>query len=180
MSKLYAIVKGGKVVNAGAIADTPLNSSWVEIPAGVVVKVGYAFDGTTFFDDTPPQEEPYPYINISLQNISVTSSSGEKKGNIWWIPVNEPFTIRAEAVEFADTVNEEMMIMIERIIGGEKPVEDLRFKAKINQGLIEINVNFNASGNYIITAERLNAGLKEIGEAFRLSFPKLEFDVYVA
>ncbi|MCG7567064.1 hypothetical protein MHM95_12315 [Pseudoalteromonas sp. CnMc7-15] len=115
---------------------------------------------------------------IALSDIDV---SGEAvtfgNGGIWWVAQNTAYTITAKAEGMPDG---EMMIIIERIIQGGTVVQDIRAKASIVNEHITINSQFEASGNYQITAERLNQGLATIGAPFRLAFDTVEFDAYVA
>lgn len=113
---------------------------------------------------------------IDLKNNTVTSPNAKKIGNIWWLPKDEPFTITANAEGLPDGG---LMVMVERVINATQPVDDIRFVANIQNGQITMQGKFEQSGNYIITAERLNAGLERIGAPFRLAFETLEFDAYI-
>lgn len=130
-------------------------------------KLGY--EETTFSIAT---ETP----TVELTNVQVTGANAELgAGNIWWIPQGEPFTLQGE-VNLPDS---DMMIIIERVASGNTVIDDLRAKASIVAGVVTINAVFTQSGNYQITAERLNAGLRTIGGGFELAFEKIEFDAYV-
>ncbi|BBN81945.1 hypothetical protein PA25_19300 [Pseudoalteromonas sp. A25] len=122
-------------------------------------------------------EEPVPsYPVISLQNVNITSPHAHLVGKIWWVPKLESFTLTANAEGLEDT---QIMIMVERVINATQPVDDIRFVAKVENGALSMIGNFEQSGNYFITAERLNAGLERIDAPFRLSFEPMEFDAYV-
>ena len=121
-----------------------------------------------------PPVEP-EVTKLSLTNVAVTSASARKVGDIWWMPENEVFTLTAD-VALPDS---ELMIMSERVINGDTVVDDMRFIANIANGQVTINGTFKTSGNYQITAERLNSGLARIGMPLELIFNKIEFDVYV-
>lgn len=113
---------------------------------------------------------------IELTNIAVASANAELgAGNIWWLPQGEQFTLTAN-VSLPDA---NMMIIIERVASGSTVIDDVRVKATIENGVVTINAAFAQSGNYQITAERLNAGLDIIGAGFNLVFDKIEFDAYV-
>lgn len=129
--------------------------------------VGYA--AKPLLNDAPPKEQ------IELSNVAVSSASARKVGDIWWMPENEAFTLTAD-VALPDS---ELMIMSERVINGDTVVDDMRFIANIANGQVTINGTFKTSGNYQITAERLNSGLARIGMPIELIFNKIEFDVYV-
>ena len=129
----------------------------------------FGYEETTFniITETP---------TIELTNVQVTSTSAELgSGNIWWLPQNEPFTLTAN-VALPDA---NMMIIVERVANGSIVIDDMRVKATIANGVVTINAAFAQSGNYQITAERLNAGLDTIGAGFNLAFDKIEFDAYV-
>ena len=113
---------------------------------------------------------------IELTNVSVTGEHVTLgAGGIWWLPINEGFTLTANA----QLENMEMMIIIERVVNGSDVIDDLRAKASIVGGLITITSKFVQSGNYQITSERLNSGLEAVDAPFRLAFNKVEFDAYV-
>lgn len=114
-----------------------------------------------------------PYVVLPVTNINVTGAT--LTGEIWWVPVNTAWTITAN-ITLPDV---EMMIVLERIVDGVSAIDDVRFVASVVSGMITINGMFSQSGNYSISAERLNKGLTRIGESFRLSFDAVEFDAYV-
>ena len=112
---------------------------------------------------------------IALTDFVVTSDNALLgAGNIWWLPQGEPFTLTAN-IGLPDT---QMMIIIERVANGSTVIDDMRVKASIVGGVVTINAALAHSGNYQITAERLNKGLETIGAPFRLAFDKVEFDAY--
>lgn len=49
----YAIVESGVVVNV-ALADAPIDVTWVELPADSPVCAGWSYDGAVFAAPTPP------------------------------------------------------------------------------------------------------------------------------
>ena len=123
-----------------------------------------------------PKAQVVSIPEIELTNVQVSSASAELgAGNIWWIPQGEQFTLTAN-VALPDA---NMMIIIERLANGSTVIDDIRVKASIASGVVTINAAFSQSGNYQITAERLNAGLDTIGAGFKLAFEKIEFDAYV-
>lgn len=116
----------------------------------------------------------YPFIE--LENVAVHGETVELgNGGIWWLKQGSPFTLTANA----KLPNSDMMVIIERVINGKTVIDDLRVKASIIDGLITMSGVLTQSGNYQITAERLNAGLEIIEAPFRLAFDKVEFDAYV-
>ncbi|RZG05500.1 hypothetical protein EXT48_08165 [Pseudoalteromonas sp. CO348] len=123
---------------------------------------------------------PVPRDNrptITLESIELESSASRKIGDIWWVPLGEPITITAQALGLP---NGGLMVMVERVVNASQPIEDLRFIATIKDGVVTLPLQFDTSGNYLITAKRLNEGLARIENApFRLDFETMEFDVYV-
>lgn len=120
---------------------------------------------------TPQAPQVIELTNVNVTGEHVTLGAGA----IWWLPINEGFTLTANA-QLQDM---EMMIIIERVVNGSDVIDDLRAKASIVDGLITITSKFVQSGNYQITSERLNAGLEAVNAPFRLAFSKVEFDAYV-
>ncbi|MBE0367636.1 hypothetical protein [Pseudoalteromonas aurantia] len=119
----------------------------------------------------------FEYPSIVLTKTTITSPNAKLIGNIWWLPKDEPFTITANATGLPDGG---LMVMVERVINATQPVDDIRFVANIKDGIVTMQGKFEQSGNYIITAKRLNAGLERIEAPFRLAFDTLEFDAYIS
>ncbi|MCF2826929.1 MULTISPECIES: hypothetical protein [unclassified Pseudoalteromonas] len=117
---------------------------------------------------------------ITLGNITLQSENGEnvkKIGRIWWVQKGTPLIVTATADGLP---NGGLMVMVERVVNASQPIEDLRFIATIKDGVVTLPLQFDTSGNYLITAKRLNEGLARIENApFRLNFETMEFDVYV-
>ncbi|MBQ4844939.1 hypothetical protein [Pseudoalteromonas sp. MMG005] len=149
------------------INATPANNERVREQASSGAIVEY-----TYIDRSISSE-----LIIQLSNITVTSPNAQLIGNIWWLPKDEPFTITANAEGLPDGG---LMVMVERVINATQPVDDIRFVANIKEGIVTMQGKFEQSGNYIITAKRLNAGLERIEAPFRLAFDTLEFDAYVS
>ena len=110
---------------------------------------------------------------IEVRSVSVSGAS--LRGKIWWVPINAEAEITAQ-VDIPDC---EMMFISERVLDGSKPIDDLRFIATIQAGPMSVRVKFPLSGNYVISAKRLNDGLKRIEAPFQLDFENVEFDAYV-
>lgn len=153
------------------------NENWVlgEPAAGQEVKYELPDGGsveTVFIEHSANSVD-----KVNLTNTAVTSPNAQLIGNIWWLPKDEPFTITANAEGLPDS---SLMVMVERVINATQPVDDIRFVANIKDGIVSMQGKFEQSGNYIITAERLNAGLERINAPFRLDFETMEFDAYVS
>jgi hypothetical protein len=54
MSKTFAIVESGKVINV-ALSEAPLADNWFQSD---VAQIGWSYDGSTF--SPPPEPEPVP------------------------------------------------------------------------------------------------------------------------
>jgi hypothetical protein len=129
-----------------------------------------------FFDKLT---EGWVYKDPSVATIPVTNvvvSGANKVGDIWWVQVGSTWTLTADVT----LPNGQMMVMLERIVDGLQPVDDVRFIASITSGKLTISGKFDQSGNYTISKERLNRGLERIKAPFRLDFALVEFDAYVA
>ncbi|QUI71245.1 hypothetical protein [Pseudoalteromonas sp. M8] len=114
---------------------------------------------------------------IGLNDIAVETTNGKLIGQIWWVPKSEKLVLTARATGLP---NGGLMVMVERVVNASQPIEDLRFIATIKDGVVTLPLQFDTSGNYLITAKRLNEGLARIENApFRLDFETMEFDVYV-
>lgn len=80
-----------------------------------------------------------------------------------------------------DTPKARMTVMAERVRGGNAfdVIDDVRFDMMIDATSLTIvsTSGFDISGNYVVTQERMNKGLKAIGSPFEIEMPMLEFDV---
>lgn len=113
-----------------------------------------------------------PEINVS--NIEVLFDIGQKVGNIYWIPTNTLITITAN-IPLPDNV---FMTIFEQVVDVNVPTNDIRRPATVENGIMTLQVKFKNSGNFILSSERLNKGLKVINAGFKLSPFRLEFDIY--
>ena len=105
----------------------------------------------------------------------VAISGAIKQGDIWWIPQGQPFKLTGNA----QLPDGQMMVMVERVVDADKPIDDVRFIATIQDGQLTLTGVFEKSGNYVISAERLNRGLERIGMPIKLVFDTVEFDAFV-
>ena len=112
---------------------------------------------------------------LSLSTINVTATTAKEVGNIIWIEENDPFTLTSTCEGLPDG---QIMMMIEKVIDGNQPQDDIRLIVDVKDSNITVKGRFTSTGNYIITQERMNRGLERINAPFRLSFDKIEFDVY--
>lgn len=113
-------------------------------------------------------------VLAKLTDINVTNA--ELQGAIWWLEKDKPTVITGK---FSVPLNATFMLMAEKVVDATDPVDDTRFKAVIDaDGNLTINAVFDSTGNYVITAERLNRGLERIGKPIELEFETIEFDVY--
>ena len=155
------------------------NNAWIN---GEPTEIGQRYrtaielgEGEVGYEEKTLTLEQAPTI-FDLTNVNVESPNAQLgAGGIWWLPTNEQFTLSAN-VALPDS---EMMIIIERVVNGSDVINDIRTKAVIANGVVTINASFSESGNYQITAERLNQGLEVIDAEFRLAFDKVEFDAHV-
>lgn len=119
-----------------------------------------------------PQDSGLPVIPVT--NISVTGVTLQLIGSMYWIEKGNKITVTADVA----LPNGEMMAIIEQVVRSTMPVDEIRRPVTIASGRLTLEFTPSATRVHTITAERLNAGLAEVGAQFRLSFPSLEFDVY--
>ena len=110
---------------------------------------------------------------MPLTNLSITNA--EKVGYIYWSEENVSMTITADCA----LPDGSLIVMAEQVVDATSAVSDTRFKATILDGVVTIQARFSKSGNYMITADRVNRGLDRIGAGVHLSFDDIEFDIYV-
>tara|TARA_Y100000034_G_scaffold122881_1_gene168900 strand:+ start:3102 stop:3650 length:549 start_codon:yes stop_codon:yes gene_type:complete len=160
------------VVAVSDLSEPVSDPHLIEIGDFNDVKLGYIYQDGIF---NPPEihDSPVPLPVLQVTNVNV--SSGMLVGSIHWVPIGAVWVLTAN-VALPDS---QMMIMVERIVDASTPVDDVRFIANISEGILTINGVFEKSGNYVISAERLNRGLSRIGALFRLEFESVEFDAYI-
>ena len=110
---------------------------------------------------------------VMVSDVAISGAS--KQGDIWWIPQGQPFKLTGNV----QLPNGQMMVMVERVVDADKPIDDVRFIATIQDGQLTLPGVFEKSGNYVISAERLNRGLERIGMPIKLVFDTVEFDAFV-
>jgi len=114
-------------------------------------------------------------IEFPLTNIAIVGGDTTKVGDIWWVPKNQSIVISGDIGLEAAT----LMVMAEKVVDADKAVDDERFLAVIDAaGKLSVSAVFENTGNYLISAERLNRGLKRIDKNIALVFPPIELDVY--
>lgn len=137
----------------------------------------YFVDGVWTFDNpfTPEIETPFPVLQI--QNIAISNGRLDDAG-IWNVKTKTVLELTAVTM----LPSGEFTAIIQKVVNKE-PVDDIRYDATITVGDIESTLSlplyFEESGNYVITAERLNQGLAEINKPFRVAFPKVDINVTV-
>lgn len=154
----------------------PPNSTNVPPEPGWEDKMFFV-DGSWVFDDpnTPEVETQYPVLQI--QNIAINNSRLDDAG-IWNVKTNTVLELTATTM----LPSGEFTAIIQKVVNKE-PINDIRYDATIVAGDVESTLSlplyFEESGNYVITAERLNQGLAEINKPFRVAFPKVDINVTV-
>jgi hypothetical protein len=153
--------------------EFPLYFTVLPPPLGLEDKV-FLIDGMWSFDD--PNTPEIEKLIIPITNVALNTT---KEGNIWVIPTEQKVVLTAITAIPVGTFR----AIVELIVGGVVK-EDLRFQANITEGALGVNtltlpLYFKNSGNYQISAERLNKGLDEIGAPFHVKFDKIDIDVIV-
>lgn len=138
--------------------------------------------------------------SVSLLNfvVNTAGSTAFKQGSIYWIDVGADIEIVSNFVDASEILKQlniaqgkaalddvHFMVMAEQVVkqsdGRIDVVNDIRFKATLN--LVDMTMTvisskgFDKSGNYMITAKRLNKGLNEINAPFVVAMDSLEFDI---
>jgi hypothetical protein len=148
-----------------------------EIPPAINgAPVYYTETGWSFDDpNTPEIETPYPVLQI--QNIAISNSRLDDAG-IWNVKTKTILELTATTLLPAG----EFTAIIQKVVN-KQPIDDIRYDATITvdggQSLLSLPLYFEESGNYTITAERLNKGLAEINRPFRVAFPTVDINVTV-
>ena len=126
----------------------------------------------SLISDAPIVEPEYPIIPVA--NIVVAGQTLRRVGNLYWVERGNQITVTADVA----LPNCEMMTIIDQVVNSKVVVDELRRPALIVNSKLTLIFTPEATRVHVISAERLNAGLAEIGAQFRVSLPKLEFDVY--
>ena len=120
----YAQIKDALVIGIMFVKTEITDAHYILIDNNEQVKAGYKYDSQSeprFYLDSENEEVAPSIAPIELTNVNVT---GEHvvlgAGNIWWLPINEQFTLTANA-QLEDM---EMMIIIERVVNGSDVIED--------------------------------------------------------
>ncbi|NOU49513.1 hypothetical protein HG263_02985 [Pseudoalteromonas sp. JBTF-M23] len=136
--------------------------------------------------DIQQASEQAPLAQLALTDVTVTGEAARLVGDIHWVKVGTEFTLTAdlqaadEEAPLPDSLNDtELMLMCERVVDGQLPVDDMRYIATIKDAKVLLSGQFVNSGNYTISAARVNRGLARIGADFRLEFETVEFDAYL-
>lgn len=161
------------VVNPSSI---PWNSTIVAPLVGFAIPQYYVNGGWTFDNPVTPEiETQYPIIQI--QNIQISNMELDSAG-IWNGPTDTVLTLTADTFLPAG----KFTAIVQKIVN-KVAVGDLRFDANIvvgeGQSTLTLPLYFKDSGNYLITQERLNEGLAEIKQVFRVAFAPVDLNVVV-
>lgn len=114
---------------------------------------------------------------VEILNISVSGHKRVRDG-IYDVSENSLITITGN-VQMEDA-DEPMVIMIEKLKNGVTPVDDgLRFEATINSSVFTLPIKL-PTGNFLLSAERLNKGLDNLNKGFHVAFDSIEFDSIVS
>ena len=130
---------------------------------------------------------------IQLGNFVVKSDNTvvKPKGGIYWVGTDDKLEVTADVVDtdniLASMMSESgqdtlsMVIITQEVFNGDySNVKDsTRFKVDIANNVMTLvsNKGFGLSGNYIVTQERLNLGLDNLGAPFHIEMDAIEFDV---
>ena len=119
---------------------------------------------------------------ITLSNVDVTSSQTiTDYHGIIMLKQAQDFVLTADLSDpdSALTQPSALNAIFEKVVKQTQVVGDERFIANIENDVITITApnGFEQTGNYMLTAERLNEGLTYLNLPFRVAFDTVEFDV---
>lgn len=158
------------------ISNIPMNSTFIPAYTNVLATQYFVEDHWTFDNpQTPEVETQYPIIQI--QNIQISNMELDSAG-IWNGPTDTVLVLTAETFLPAG----KFTAIVQKIVN-KVAVSDLRFDANIvvgeGQSTLTLPLYFKDSGNYLITQERLNEGLAEIEQVFRVAFAPVDLNIVV-
>ncbi|QTH70937.1 hypothetical protein [Pseudoalteromonas xiamenensis] len=177
----YAHIENNKVIGIYSF-DTEVQSDEYVLIDDTRPNLHDTYDHTTGLfakEQAAVLEKPQIQV-VSLGQIAISDEANtglvEKGlGDITWLPINLPFSMKTTAEGLPDG---RLMLMVERVVDGSKAVDDIRLLADIKEGQVTMKGVFKVSGNYLLRASRVNEGLERIGAPFRLDFKTVEFDAY--
>ena len=111
---------------------------------------------------------------LPLTSLAIASPA-TLTGDIYWLAKDTDAAVTGDLA----LPDGDYMIMAERVINATTVVDDVRFVASIASGVFTMTVNFPVTGNYLLSAKRMNEGLDRIDSPVHLSFDDVEFDVFV-
>lgn len=119
---------------------------------------------------------------VTLSNVNVTSSQIiTDYFGIRMLKQGQDFTLNADLSDPDNVLTQPtaLNVIFQKVVEQTKVVGDERFIATINNNIITIVApnGFESTGNYMLTAERLNSGLKYLNLPFEVAFDVIEFDV---
>jgi hypothetical protein len=134
--------------------------------------------------------KPVALPELPLLDVSIVGARLVNK--IYWVDEGAVFTVHAVIqnriengdepaleIPFGDT---SLSTPVEEIVDG-KAVKTLRFESQITtdaEGVVKMQLPMKLpSGNYLISPERINRGLAEIGAPFRFKFDAVDIDSMV-
>lgn len=130
--------------------------------------------------DIPTSETPteIPIIPVSISDVNISLVDGLYQGY-----TDDIVEVKGLAPYLPPGV---MTIIVQEMARSKVLIREHRFNAVIEETAdpvmrqFTLRMRFKDSGNYVITEERLNEGLAEIGLPIRITLPKLDFNIVVA
>lgn len=119
-----------------------------------------------------------PVFPVTISELTVSLADGLYQGY-----TNEIIVVRGFVPYIPEGI---MTIIVQEMVRSSVLIREHRFNATIEQTAdpvmraFTLRMKFDQSGNYVITEERLNEGLAEIGAPIRITMPKLDFNIVVA
>ena len=118
----------------------------------------------------PPEPEK-PVIEI--ENIDLTNTT--MAGSIHWAKKGQEITLEASGA----LPDGQLMLIIEKAVSaGSNVINDTRIIVNIDNEVLMASFTLPQTGNWFVTADRVNRGLEYINMPFRLNFDTIEFDIH--
>ena len=117
-----------------------------------------------------------PVVENPVVDITgVTITGATLNGNIYWAPKGGNISLQASGA----LPDGQLMLVIEKSVSaGSRVVDDTRIIVDIANGVLTASFSLPATGNWFVTAARVNQGLDYIGVPLALSFDTIEFDIH--
>lgn len=171
MSK-FALIKSNRVINI-AVADTPMDASWVQIPDNSTIQAGWSYNSGVF---APPQNV-YTVIN---DDISINAAPAAPFAGNYYCAVGDTIQLTGDIYDGSDivsaiTVPVTLKMPLVRHANGVPTTDEIYLDTTITAGALSVSGTIPWSGDWKILIGRVNESLQRIGATWTLSYPDITF-----